>query len=132
NFWSPTAQGGANAHSQLWQFSAFAHASNRLTDTVRTYASLLLAHAPYRTRYPPEVDRVPPDDPRRERVSGHRNYMSASFSPTWTLRPGINLYATLQYGTAIDPLQGGAIVGRGNFTTNRLQEVGAKASLFEG
>ncbi len=132
NFWSATAQGGANAHSELWQLSAFAYAANKLSETIHTYTSLLLAHAPYTTEYPPEVDRVPPGDARRARVSDHRNYYSASFSPTWTVVPNVNLYVTLQYGTALDPLQGGAIVGRGNFAHNQLQEAGAKASLLDG
>lgn len=130
NFWSPTSQGGANAHSRLWQFSAFGYAENRLTDSLKSYTSLLVAHAPYVTDYPTEVDRVPADDPRRTEVSDNRNYYSASFSPVFTVAPGVNLYATMQYGTALDPLQGGAIVGAGNFARNRLWEGGVKTSLL--
>jgi iron complex outermembrane receptor protein len=132
NFWSPTAQGGANAHSTLRQFSAFAYMENKPTAHLATYTSVLVAHAPYTTRYPAEVDRVPADDPRRAGVSAHRDYYSASFSPVLTIAPGVNVYSTAQYGTSVDPLQGGAIVGAGNFARNRLLEAGAKASLFEG
>lgn len=132
NFWSPTAQGGANAHSRLWQFSAFATAVNKLGDSWRTYTSLLVTHAPYTTEYPPEVDRVSAGDARRDKVSDQRDYYSASFSPTWTVARNLNVYATVQYGTALDPLQGGAIVGQGNFARNRLQEIGVKTSQLDG
>ena len=132
NFWSPTAQGGANAHSKLWQFSGFAYAVGHFTDRISIYASVLAAHAPYATEYPAEVDLVPASDPRRAGVSDHRNYYSASVSPMFALAPGVNLYGTFQYGTALDPLQGGAIIGRGNFVRNRLAEGGVKAALLDG
>ena len=132
NFWSPTAQGGANAHSKLWQFSAFGYAENTIVESLKTYTSLLLAHAPYSTEYPEEVDRVPADDARRTKATDDRNYYSASFSPVFTLTKGVNLYATAQYGTALDTLQGGAIVGSGNFARNRLWEAGVKTSLIDG
>lgn len=131
NFWSPTAQGGANAHSRLWQLSTFAYAANDLHEKLSTYTSLLVAHAPYRTSYPDEVDRVPAGDARRIKVSDHRNYYSASFSPVIKVTPGVNLYGTIQYGTALDPLQGGAIVGTGNFARNKLREAGVKTSLLD-
>lgn len=132
NFWSPTRQGGANAHSRLWQLSAFGYAENRLTPALKTYTSLLVAHAPYSTRYPPEVDRIPPDDPRRETVYESRTYYSASFSPVLTIVDGLNAYATLQYGTALDPLMGGPIAGKENFARNKLAEVGAKYAGLDG
>lgn len=132
NFWSATAQGGANAHSKLWQFSGFAFAANRITDAVSSYTSLLVAHAPYETQYPDDVDLVPPADPRREPVRDARDYYSASFSPVIRVAEQVNLYGTFQYGTSLDPLQGGAIVGRGNFARSQLVEAGAKSALFEG
>lgn len=132
NFWSPTAQGGANAHSGLWQLSAFAYAINQLTPRLTTTTSVLGAWAPYTTRYPAGVDRVPSDDPRRDVVRGDRSYGSASFSPVFAVTDDLRLYATVQYGTAIDPHQGGAITGRDNFARNRLVEGGAKASLAGG
>jgi iron complex outermembrane recepter protein len=129
NFWSPTTQGGANAHSRLWQFSGFAHAHARLTSRLSAFSSLLVAHAPYRTRYPAEVDLVPPNDPRRQPVSDKKNYTSFSVSPVMEVAPGLKVYATWQHGTALDPLTGGAIAGEGNFARHDLQEAGAK---FEG
>lgn len=130
NFWSPTAQGGANADSKLWQFSAFGYATNKITSALTTYTSLLLAHAPYETSYPSEVDLVPASDPRRQKVSDKKNYYSVSFSPVLTVAPGVNLFATAQRGTALDPLQGGAIVGKGNFSKNELYEAGVKTALI--
>ncbi len=132
NFWSPTEQGGANAHSGLWQLSAFAYAINELTPRLKTTTSLLGAWAPYTTRYPAGVDRVSGDDPRRDVVRGERTYGSASFSPVFAVTDALRVYATWQYGTAIDPHQGGAITGRDNFTRNRMLEGGAKVSLADG
>ena len=132
NFWSPTSQGGANAHSQLWQLSAFAYAINQITPRLAATTSLLGAWAPYATRYPDGVDRVPEDSPLRAKVSDERSYYSASFSPVFAVTDEVRLYATAQYGTAIDPHQGGAITGKDNFTKNQLLEAGAKASLLDG
>lgn len=131
NFWSPTPQGGANADSRLWQISAFAYVIQQLTPRLSATTSLLAAWAPYATRYPSGVDRVPADSPLRERVKGDKEYVSASFSPVYALSEGLRVYATWQYGTAIDPHQGGAITGRDNFTRNQLLEAGAKVSLLE-
>jgi iron complex outermembrane recepter protein len=132
NFWSPTAQGGANAHSKLWQLSAFAYSENKFTDRFTTYASILLAQAPYDTEYPSEVDLVGPNDPRRTPVSADKSYTSLSFSPVFKVVEGVNLYATAQRGTALDPLQGGAIVNENNFSQNKLYEGGVKTSLLAG
>lgn len=132
NFWSPTPQGGANAHSQLWQLSAFAYGINQLTPRLATTTSLLGAWAPYTTQYPPGVDRVPEDSPLRNEVSDERSYFSASISPVYAVTDEVRLYATWQYGTAIDPHQGGAITGKDNFTENQLLEAGAKTSLADG
>ena len=132
NFWSPTTQGGANAHSRLWQFSAFGHAHARLTPRLQAFTSLLVAHAPYSTRYPREVDLVPPEDPRRTPVSAQKNYASFSFSPVLKPHRTTSLYVTWQRGTALDPLMGGPIVGEGNFARNELLEAGAKIELADG
>ncbi len=126
NFWSPTAQGGANAESTLYQYSAFAFAESRLTDRLTAFTSLVATHAPYNTKYPAGVDRVPLDDPRRDPVSDHKNFMSVSVSPVAHLSDAWRLYATVQRGTSIDPIDGGAIIGRGNFADNELDEVGLK------
>ena len=132
NYWSPTPQGGANAHSDLWQVSAFAYAINELTPRLTATTSLLGAWAPYTTRYPAGVDRVPADSPLRERVRADKEYFSASFSPVYAVTDTARVYATWQYGTAIDPHQGGAITGRDNFTRSQLLEAGAKVALAEG
>lgn len=131
NFWSPTSQGGANAHSVLWQFSAFAYAESRPLERLTTYLSVVATHAPFDTDYPDGVDRVPANDPRRDPVSAEKNFASVSFSPVWSLAHGIRFYATLQRGTSIDPIDGGAIIGRGNFARNELDEVGFKVSALD-
>jgi iron complex outermembrane receptor protein len=128
NFWSPTSQGGANAESTLWQFSAFTFAESRLHERLALFTSLLATHAPYRTQYPDGVDRVPPDDPRRDPVSDQKDFLSASVSPVLDLADSLHLYATVQRGTSIDPIDGGAIVGKGNFAENELDEIGLKWS----
>lgn len=132
NFWSPTAQGGANADSTLWLLSAFAFAENRLHERLSTYTSLVLSHAPYNTKYPRGVDRVPADDSRRDPISGEKDFTSFSFSPVWSVTDATRLYATVQRGTSIDPLDGGAIIGRSNFAENRMDEIGLKTSLLDG
>jgi iron complex outermembrane recepter protein len=131
NFWSPTAQGGANAESTLWLLSAFAFAENQLNESLTTYTSLVLSHAPYETEYPRGVDRVPADDPRRDPISGEKDFASFSFSPVWSITDELNAYVTIQRGTSIDPLDGGAIIGRGNFAENVMDEIGLKASLVD-
>ncbi len=131
NFWSPTSQGGANAHSILWQLSAFAYAESRPLERLTTYLSFVATHAPYDTDYPAGVDRVPATDPRRAPVSAEKNFTSVSFSPVWSLTDDLRLYATVQRGTSIDPIDGGAIIGRGNFARNELDEVGLKLSALD-
>src|SRR5690606_26773150 len=74
NFWSPTTQGGANAHSKLWQWSGFAYSENHLNPWLTTFTSVLLTHAPYTTQYPREVDLVPADDPRRAKVHDEKTF----------------------------------------------------------
>jgi iron complex outermembrane receptor protein len=131
NYWSPTPQGGANAESTLWQNSLFVYAVSHPTDQLTTYLSVLGTHAPYRTVYPDGVDRIPADDPIRSPVNDEKNYPSISFSPVYALTPGTRVYATLQYGTSLDPIDGGAIIGKGNFARNQLEEIGLKFSLLE-
>ncbi|GAB5562722.1 MAG: hypothetical protein SynsKO_43690 [Synoicihabitans sp.] len=131
NFWSPTAQGGANAHSTLWQLSAFAFAQSELTEDLTLFTSLVGTHAPYKTRYPDGVDRVAVDDPVREPVSSEKDFASASISPVWAVSDTLRIYATLQRGTSIDPIDGGAIIGRGNFADNEMDELGLKLANGE-
>ena len=131
NFWSPTEQGGANAQSTLWLLSAFAFVENRLHEQLTTHTSLVLSHAPYDTKYPSGVDRVPADDPVRDPVSGKKDFASFSFSPVWAIDESVRLYATIQRGTSIDPLDGGAIIGRGNFADNTMDEIGLKTSWVD-
>jgi len=132
NFWSPSAQGGANAQSELWQASGFGYVVHRIHPRLTVTTSLLGAFAPYRTRYPSGVDRVPADDPRRTPLEGDRTYGSASLSPVFAVSDQVRVYATGQQGVAIDPHQGGAITGRDNFTRNQLLEAGAKVALADG
>ena len=132
NFWSPTTQGGANAHSKLWQWSGFAVAENHLTSRLATFTSVLLTHAPYTTQYPPEVDLVPANDPRRVRVRDRKTFASLSFSPILEVLPGVNVYGTFQRGTSLDSIMGGAIVGKENFAKNELLEAGVKTTWGDG
>ena len=131
NFWSPTAQGGANAESTLWLFSAFAYAESQLHEKLHTYTSIVLTHAPYETKYPDGVDRIGLNDPRRDPISSEKNFTSFSFSPVWSVTDSVRAYATIQRGTSIDPLDGGAIIDKGNFAENAMDEIGLKVSLVD-
>jgi len=131
NFWSPTSQGGANISSNLWQFSAFAHAEHRLLPWLTTHLSFLAAHAPFRTHNPSEVDRATPAQDAALATRGNKNYANLSFSPVVSLLESVSAYATVQRGTSLDATQGGAVFGEGNFARNDLDEVGLKAELWK-
>jgi iron complex outermembrane receptor protein len=120
--------GGNSIESDLLQNSVFLYTESDLTSRLKLYTSLLAAWAPYELRVPGEArvnaPLVAPD------VEGEKDYYSGSVSPVLKLTENTSLYVMLQRGTAIDPLQGGPIVGEGSFAENELIEVGAKSSLL--
>ncbi len=128
NYWSPSAVGGANVSSRLWQFSLFTSSELRASERLTLHLSGRLAHAPFRTWYPDEVDRATPAQRAAVASSDHKNYGSLGVSPVLRLAEGLNAYATLQRGTSLDATQGGAIFGRGNFSRSDLDETGLKYS----
>ena len=132
NLWSPTRQGGANVRSQLYQFGFFATAHTKWNDRFSTFASLRGEYARFHIGYPAEVELAGTEV--RDAViagTGEKNYWMGALSPVLTIFPGLNLYASIQSGVAIDPTQGGPIFGRANFTETELYEVGLKASLLD-
>ena len=129
NYWSPTTIGGANISSRLWQLSLFASTETRVCERFTVHLAGRVAHAPFRTWYPEEVDRASAADRSALATRDHKNYGSISASPVLRLAEGLNAYATIQRGTSLDATQGGAIFGRGNFSRSDLDESGLKYSL---
>ncbi len=132
NLWSPTRQGGANVRSQLYQFGFFATAHTKWNDRFSTFASLRGEFSRFHIGYPSEVELAGLQV--RDAViagTGKKSYWMGALSPVLTIFPGLNLYAAVQSGVAIDPTQGGPIFGRANFTETELYEVGLKASLLD-
>jgi iron complex outermembrane receptor protein len=124
NYWTQFGQGG-NVESQLMQLSAFAYGDSKLTERIHVLSSALLGYGSFETGAPAEAGNFPTDE-------HDKTYTSLSLSPQVKITKELTVYATVQRGTAIDPLQGGPIVGRGSFNKNELEEVGVKGSFLGG
>lgn len=120
--------GGNSVTSDLFQYSLFGYAESKITDTLTTYTSLLGAFAHYKTGVPREAS---VGFPAPANVKGDMWYYSASFSPVLKLTENWSAYVMAQYGTAIEPLQGGPILGENALSRNKLLEIGTKASLLD-
>jgi iron complex outermembrane recepter protein len=122
------AVGGSSVESDLFQYSLFAFSENEWSERWTTYTSLLGAFAHYKVGVPSAAVggfAAPRDD------KGDMWYYSASFSPVYRITDNWNAYVMAQYGTSIEPLQGGPILGENALSTNRLYEIGTKVSLLE-
>ncbi len=131
NFWSPS--GGANVESDLFQASLFAQAQIEFTKRFSTLFSARLEHADFDVALPAEVDRRSPT--LEETVaagSGNKTYHSVAINPIFSIAKNTNLYAAIQYGTSMNPTQGGPIFGEDNFAESELQEIGLKGSAANG
>ena len=130
NLWSPAR--GANIRSQLYQYGAFAVLHTIWNSRLSTFISLRGEIGRYYTGIPANVDQA--GDELREALSGDgaKSYFMAAFSPVIAVTEDINLYASVQAGTAIDPTHGGPIFGEGNFSETELYEVGLKGSFGDG
>jgi iron complex outermembrane recepter protein len=124
--------GAYSIQSDLFQYSLFGYSITEITDSITLYSSLLGAYANYKASTPSQAFASGLNPVNETSRSGDKLYYSASVSPVLALTDNINLYAMLQYGTAIEPLQGGAIIGEGQFSTNRLYEFGTKGAFLDG
>lgn len=124
------AIGGNSVQSDLLQNSIFAFSESDMTDRLKVFLSGLVAYAPYKLSVPNEARINAPSVQASDRHD--KFYWSGSFSPVFKITEEISAYGMLQQGTAVDPLQGGPILGGGNFAENTLLEVGLKNSHFEG
>lgn len=124
NYWTQFGQGG-NYESRLLQLSAFAYAESRLTERLRLHTSLLAAYAPFTVGTPSEAGAFPSD--RHDQT-----YTGLGLSPSYRINEYLVAYVTLQTGTALDPFDGGPIVGRASFAENELAETGLKGSFLDG
>lgn len=83
----------------------------------------------YEARLPGIVDRAT----LAQRLSAKRNsskqHGSGAFSASWRPWSEMNVYATYQRGTALQPGQGGTVNSKSNFASAELKELGAKFAL---
>ena len=133
NYWNGGFGGqGGNVESRLMQFSAFGYSDSKLTEKLSLTSSALLAYAPFKVGYP--TDWAPGTSAAARAAANDEHdkaYYSLSFGPRFKVTEQLTAYATAQRGTAVDPLQGGPIVGRASFAENELLEAGLKSSLME-
>jgi len=130
NLWSPA--GGANVASQLTQSSLFFQAHTRWTDHFSTLINARGEYADYDTSLPTQVDqRTETLEQTAAEGSGHKSYSSVSINPTLEIVDGLNLYGAFQWGTSLNPTQGGPIVGEANFAQAELREIGLKYSTAD-
>lgn len=106
----------------------FLYSESNITERLKFFSSFLAAYATFDLTVPSEA-RVNAPSVARDR-EGEKDYYSVSLSPVLKITENISLYTMVQEGTAVDPLQGGPIVGEGSFAENSLIEVGAKTSLL--
>ncbi len=126
NFWS-----GTNNRSQLYQIGIFATAKTDFTEKLNAFTSVRVEQSFYNVGFPNEAERA--SDATRASIdnNGSKAYWMGSFSPVWKLTNEINLYGSLQHGTAIDPTDGGGVRGDDNFTEAELYELGLKSTFFD-
>jgi iron complex outermembrane receptor protein len=133
NYWNGGFGGqGGNVESDLLQLSLFAYAESKITDQITAYSSALVGYAPYEVAPPGDwAVGVSPATVAALSDEHDKVYQSFSFSPQFKLNEQVTFYVTGQIGTAVDPLQGGPIIGKQSFSENRLAEAGVKTALLE-
>jgi hypothetical protein len=123
NLWS---QG---SDTKLYQLAAFSVGELKFSDAFSTYFSVRLEGASFTNTIPMSYER----NARRglQVAKGGKNYYMASLNPVFKVTPTISLYASGQYGTALNPSQGGNVSSEANFGETGLIEGGVKASLID-
>lgn len=130
NLWSASL--GAGGESDLWQTAVFGFTRTRWTDRLSTVASLRGESARYAADLPREIDRATPTQRLEAMRRGDKNHAAGALSAIWRATEGLNLYATVQRGTSLQPAQGGTVNSLSNFTRAEFQELGAKYSAPGG
>lgn len=132
NLWSPDPSGGANVASQLLQAAFFATFETQWTDRLSSIGQVRVERADFDIELPTEAERLfsPANAAAFEARSGATTYVNWMVGPKLELTDNVFLYGNYQQGTSLDPTQGGAIIGEGNFSENEMWEVGLKAGLL--
>lgn len=124
NYWS---QG---ADTDLYTAGLFAVGDFKFTEAFSTVTSLRVEGAKFVVHTPGSYER---STTRGQQIAeGGKNYYMASVNPLYKLTPSISLYASGQYGTALNPSQGGNVSSEANFGETELAEAGVKTSLIDG
>lgn len=118
------------ADSELRQAGLFAVGRFQWGDAFSLLASLRVEGADFQSKVPSAFERSP--NAGRRVTAGGKNYYLAGLNPVWPLAPGVSLYAAAQYGTALNPSQGGNVTTEANFGPTGLAEVGVKSALLDG
>lgn len=130
NLWANVI--GGSTESDLTQGAAFAFARTRWSEQFDSFVSVRAESLHYRANLPDEVDRATPAQREDARRSGDKQHGSAALSLAWRPHRAVNLYASFQRGTSLQPSQGGTVNSKSNFTAAEMQEIGAKVSLLDG
>lgn len=130
NLWSTTI--GGSTESDLWQTAAFALAHSRWSPHFSTIVSARAESAFFRADLPAEVGRATAAQRLAAEREGESHHGSGALSAIWHARDDLNVYASYQKGTALQPGQGGTVNSKSNFARAELKELGAKLSLFDG
>src|SRR5690606_37291328 len=130
NLWSYFT--GASLRSHLYQGALFFLGQTNATERLTLHYGLRAEAAHYRTALPTEVERATASFRDSQRGQGNEYYYLASLSPVFKVTDGVNLYASVQTGTGIDPATGGVIYGTENFSDTELYEAGIKTAIFDG
>ncbi len=119
--------GGHAAESDTLQLAAFAVGSvTAFEDRFSLLFGLRGERADFETRVPSG-----PTDIAANRLEGDIDFFNFSLNPNLRITEDVSLYAVYQDATTFVPVQGGAVLGEGNFGQAELFEVGAKVSLLE-
>lgn len=115
--------------TQLGSAGLFTVANFEWSERWRTLASVRIEGARFDVRTPMEFERSPTRG--RKIASGGKNYTNVSLNPIFKATPGVSLYGAFQYGTALNPSQGGTITGERNFGETELAELGVKTAALD-
>jgi len=130
NLWAATI--GGSTESDLTQGALFALARTRWSEQFDSFVSVRAETLHYRADLPDEVDRATPAQRLAARRSGDKQHGSGALSLAWRPYQTVNLYASYQRGTALQPSQGGTVNSKSNFAAAEMKEIGAKVSLLDG
>lgn len=128
NLWSTTI--GGSTESDLWQSAAFATAHTQWSARFATIASARAEFASFDADLPKQVGRATAAQRLAAMREGENSHGAGALSAIWRAQEHVNLYASYQHGTALQPGQGGTVNSKSNFARAELKELGAKFSLL--